>query len=217
VKFRAPPPGALVANSEFDPLPYYYRPVVGHVYRHRLRMGLGLVPNAGRRVLEIGVGSGILVPSLTAGFPEYLGTDLLLAPGLETLVSPGCHARFQVADLLDPNAVPAGAFDVVVCLSVLEHIADPEAAARSLAHALAPGGTLVTGYPMVNRFMATCFRTLGFGRIEDHHITTPAQITTALGRRMQPVARVSLPAFAPQSLSLYECTSWTNGPPRKKS
>ena len=210
MKFRVPPSSALVPNSEFDPLPYYYRPVVGQLYRHRLRMGLGLVPSGGRRVLEIGVGSGILVPSLTAGFPEYVGTDLLLAPGLDSLVAPGCHATFQVADLLDPNALPAGAFDVVVCLSVLEHIADPEAAARCLVRALAPGGTLVAGYPMVNRFMATCFRTLGFGKIEDHHVTTPAQITAALGRLLRPVGRVSLPMFAPQSLSLYECTSWTN-------
>jgi 2-polyprenyl-3-methyl-5-hydroxy-6-metoxy-1,4-benzoquinol methylase len=209
MKFRVPPSSALVPNSEFDPLPYYYRPVVGQLYRHRLRMGLGLVPSGGRRVLEIGVGSGILVPSLTAGFPEYVGTDLLLAPGLDSLVSPGCHATFLVADLLDPNALPAGAFDVVVCLSVLEHIADPEAAARCLVRALAPGGTLVAGYPMVNRFMATCFRTLGFGRIEDHHLTTPAQITAALGKHVRPAGRVSLPMFAPQSLSLYECTSWT--------
>jgi len=210
MKFRVPPSGALVPNSEFDPLPYYYRPVVGHVYRHRLRMGLRLIPTGGRRVLEIGVGSGILVPSLTAGFPEYVGTDLLLAPGLESLVTPGCRATFQVADLLDPNAVPPGVFDVVVCLSVLEHIAEAEAAARCLASALAPGGTLVAGYPMVNRFMATCFRMLGFGSIEDHHVTAPAQITTALAHRLRPVGRVSLPMFAPQSLSLYECTSWTN-------
>jgi 2-polyprenyl-3-methyl-5-hydroxy-6-metoxy-1,4-benzoquinol methylase len=201
----------LVPNTEFDPLPYYYRPVVGHVYRHRLKMGLGLVPSGGRRVLEIGVGSGILVPSLTAGFPEYTGTDLVLAEGLASLVSPACHATFQVADLLNPDAVPAGAFDVVVCLSVLEHIVDADAAARSLAQALAPGATLVAGYPMVNRFMATCFRTLGFGNIEEHHVTAPAQITAALGRLLKPVKRISLPLFAPQSLSLYECTSWTNG------
>ena len=211
MKFRVPPSGALVPNSEFDPLPYYYRPLIGPFYRHRLRMGLRLVPEGGRRLLEIGVGSGILVPSLTAGFPEYVGADLVLAAGLPSLVTPGCHASFQVADLLDPNAVPAGAFDVVVCVSVLEHIADADAAARALARALAPGGTLVAGYPMVNRFMATCFRTLGFGRIEEHHITTPAQITTALARQLRPVGRVSLPMFAPQSLSLYECTSWTNG------
>ena len=210
MKFRLPPSGVLVPNSEFDPLPYYYRPVVGHLYRRRLQMGLRLIPNGGRRVLEIGVGSGILVPSLTAGFPEYVGTDLRLAPGLESLVTPGCHASFRVADLLDPRAVSTADFDVVVCLSVLEHIADAEAAASCLARSLAPGGTLVAGYPMVNQFMATCFRTLGFGRIEEHHVTTPAQITTALGRLLRPVGRVSLPMFAPQSLSLYECTSWTS-------
>jgi SAM-dependent methyltransferase len=210
VRFQFPPSGGLVPNNEFDPLPYYYRPVIGRLYRHRLKMGLRLVPGGGRRVLEVGVGSGILVPSLTAGFPEYFGTDLVLAAGLASLVTPGCAASFRVADLLDPTALPAGAFDVVVCVSVLEHVADAEAAAGCLARALAPGGTLVAGYPMVNRFMATCFRMLGFSRIEEHHVTSPAQITAALGKLLRPVGRVSLPLFAPQSLSLYECTSWLN-------
>jgi 2-polyprenyl-3-methyl-5-hydroxy-6-metoxy-1,4-benzoquinol methylase len=183
--------------------------VIGQIYRHRLKMGLGLIPEGGRRILEVGVGSGILVPSLTAAFPEYVGADLVLAPGLPSLVTPGCHASFRVADLLDPTSMPANTFDVVVCVSVLEHIAEAERAAESLARALIPGGTLVTGYPMVNRFMASCFRMLGFGKIEDHHVTTMSQITNALGRHLTPVARTSLPMCAPQSLSLYECTSWT--------
>jgi 2-polyprenyl-3-methyl-5-hydroxy-6-metoxy-1,4-benzoquinol methylase len=209
LKFRAPPADSLVPNSEFDPLPYYYRPVVGHIYRRRLKMGLGLIPDGGRRILEVGVGSGILVPSLTAAFPEYVGTDLVLAPGLPSLVTPGCHATFRVADLLDPKGVPANSYDVVACLSVLEHIADADRAAESLARALRPGGTLVAGYPMVNRFMASCFRMLGFGKIEDHHVTAMPQITKALGRHLKPVGRTSLPMYAPQAMSLYECTSWT--------
>ena len=109
MKFQFPPPGALVPNNEFDPLPYYYRPVIGLLYRHRLKMGLHLVPGGGRRVLEVGVGSGILVPSLTAGFPEYVGTDLVLAAGLASLVTPACVASFRVANLLDPAVLPAGA------------------------------------------------------------------------------------------------------------
>jgi hypothetical protein len=51
---------------------------------------------------------------------------------------------------------------------------------------------------------------LGFGDIECHHVATPAQITAALGRRLRRVARIALPSGAPQSLSLYECTSWSN-------
>jgi SAM-dependent methyltransferase len=209
VKFRLPPRGVLVPNNEFDPLPFYYRPLVGHVYRHRMAMGLRLVPESGRRVLEIGVGSGILVPSLTAVFPEYVGTDLFLARGLETLVAPGCQARFEVADILDEGALPPGQFHVVICLSVLEHIAEIDRAVRTLTRALAPGGTLVAGYPMVNRFMAESFRLLGFGRIEDHHVTTPAQITAALRCALDPIRRISLPPAVPQALSLYECTSWS--------
>ncbi len=207
MNFRFPPRGTLVPNNEFDPLPFYYRPLIGRVYRYRMQMGLRLVPS-GRRVLEVGVGSGILVPSLTAGFAEYVGTDLVLARGLEKLVAPTCSARFQVADILDPTALPEAAFDVVVCLSVLEHIAEIDRAAATLARALAPGGTLIVGYPMVNRFMAECFRVLGFGKIEDHHVTTPAQVTAALARRLSPAQRLSLPPLAPQAAALYECTSW---------
>jgi SAM-dependent methyltransferase len=171
-------------------------------------MGLDLLPAGGRRVLEVGVGSGILVPTLTAHYPEYLGTDLVLASGLEALVSPGCQARFQTADLLAPGALPAAAFDAVVCFSVLEHIADADAAARALAGALATGGTLVTGYPMVNPVMTQAFRAIGYSGIDDDHVSTPARIASALGRVLRPVARVAFPPAAPVTLALYQCTAW---------
>jgi len=89
-------------------------PVIGRIYRIAWD-GLRLVPTGAAR-LEIGVGSGILVPSLTAGFPD-MSARICCWLAAESLVTPGCRATFQVADLLDPNAVPAGSFDVVVCLS----------------------------------------------------------------------------------------------------
>ncbi|HTA21527.1 MAG TPA: class I SAM-dependent methyltransferase, partial [Polyangia bacterium] len=143
----------LRPNDAHDPLPYYYHPWVGWLYRHRLQMGLDLLPSGGRRVLEIGVGSGVLVPTLTARYPEYTGTDLTLAPGLAAHVAPGCQATFRQADLLRDGDLPADHYDAIVCFSVLEHIRDADGAARGLARALAPGGTLVTGYPMVSRLM----------------------------------------------------------------
>src|SRR3954452_3220116 len=106
LRLQLPPEGVLKPNDDHDPLPYYYKRSVGWLYRHRLQMGLDLLPPGGRRVLEVGVGSGILVPTLTAHFPEYLGTDLVLAPGLDGLVSAGCQARFASADLLQPGALP---------------------------------------------------------------------------------------------------------------
>ena len=209
MKLALPPAGTLKPNNEFDPLPYYYRPLTGWLYRKRLQMGLDLLPERGSRVLEVGVGSGILIPTLSTHFPHYTGTDLVLAEGLHPLVAASCHAEFLSADLLNESSLPAQSFDAVICLSVLEHIADSDAAARALARALVKGGTLVAGYPMVNGFMARLFRAIGFGNIEEHHVSAPAKISKALGRVLRPVRRLALPPWSPVSLALYQCAAWT--------
>ena len=212
VRLALPKQGVLRPNDAHDPLPYYYHPWVGWLYRHRLQMGLDLLPPGGRRVLEIGVGSGVLVPTLTARYAAYVGTDLTLAPGLDALVAPGCDASFRRADLLRAGDLPADHFDAVVCFSVLEHIPDADGAARGLARALAPGGTLVTGYPMVSRLMTRAFEAIGFRGIDAHHVSPPAAIAAALARALTPVRRVAFPPLAPVSGALYQCTAWTKRP-----
>ena len=207
--FALPPRGTLQPNDAHDPLPYYYHPWVGWLYRHRLQMGLDLLPQGGNRVLEIGVGSGVLVPTLTRRYSEYTGTDLTLAPGLDALVAPGCRATFRSANLLRDEDLPADHFDAIVCFSVLEHIADSDGAARGLARALAPGGTLVTGYPMVSPLMTRAFGLIGFKGIDDHHVSPPIQISTALARVLKPIKRVAFPPTAPVRAALYQCTAWS--------
>jgi SAM-dependent methyltransferase len=208
LRFDLPPQGVLRPNDAHDPLPFYYHRWVGWLYRHRLQMGLDLLPDGGRRALEVGVGSGVLVPTLTRRYPEYTGTDLTLAPGLDALVAPGCRATFRAVDLLRDADLPAAGFDAIVCFSVLEHIADAEGAARGLARALAPGGTLVTGYPMVSRLMTRAFELIGYPGIDDHHVSPPARIAAALGRVLQPVARAAFPPGAPVPAALYQCSAW---------
>jgi len=209
MRFDLPPRGTLTPNDDVDPLPYYYNPWVGWLYRHRLQMGLDLLPAGGRRILEIGVGSGILVPTLTKHYPEYTGTDLTLARGLEALVAPGCRAEFRRADLLADGDLPAGHYDAIVCFSVLEHIRDADGAARGLARALAPGGTLVTGYPMVSPLMTRAFALIGYDRIDDHHVSPPARIAAALDTVLTPLRRAAFPRGAPVRAALYQCSAWT--------
>ncbi|HEY4186904.1 MAG TPA: class I SAM-dependent methyltransferase [Polyangia bacterium] len=204
-----PAKGVLTPNDAHDPLPYYHHPWVGWLYRHRLQMGLDMLPAGGRRILEIGVGSGVLVPTLTRRYPEYTGTDLTLARGLDSLVAPGCRATFRSADLLRDDDLPADHYDAIVCFSVLEHIADSDGAARGLARALAPGGVLVTGYPMVNRLMSRAFEAIGFQGIDDHHVSAPDQIASALRRVLRPVDRAAFPPGAPVGAALYQCAAWT--------
>jgi SAM-dependent methyltransferase len=209
MRFELPPRGTLTPNDDVDPLPYYYSPWVGWLYRHRLQMGLDLLPAGGNRILEIGVGSGVLVPTLTKHYPEYTGTDLTLARGLDALVAPGCRAEFRRADLLRDGDLPADHYDAIVCFSVLEHIADAAGAARTLARTLRPGGTLVTGYPMVSPLMTRAFAAIGFANIDDHHVSPPARIAAALAAAISPVRRVAFPPAAPIRAALYQCSAWT--------
>lgn len=210
VTFEVPPPGTLRPNDAHDPLPYYYHRWLGWLYRHRLQMGLDMLPPGGTRVLEIGVGSGILVPTLTKRFAEYTGTDLTLAAGLPALVAPGCKATFRSADLLRDADLPEGGFDAIVCFSVLEHIADSDGAARGLARALAPGGTLITGYPMVSAMMTRAFSLIGFSGIDDHHVSPPEKIAGALSRVLTLQRRAAFPPAFPVRAALYQCTAWSH-------
>ncbi|HZL21078.1 MAG TPA: class I SAM-dependent methyltransferase, partial [Polyangia bacterium] len=159
--------------------------------------------------LEIGVGSGVLVPTLTRHYPEYTGTDLTLARGLEALVAPGCRAEFRRADLLRDGDLPPDHYDAIVCFSVLEHIDDAAGAARTLARTLVPGGTLIAGYPMVSPLMTRAFAALGFANIDDHHVSAPARIASALAGSLTPVRRVAFPPAAPLRAALYQCSAWT--------
>lgn len=61
---------------------------------------------------------------------------------------------------------------------------------------------------MVNGMMAGLFRAIGFGNIEDHHVTAPATIDKALRRVLRRGRRSAMPAFAPVSLALYQCAAW---------
>ena len=208
IRFTLPPRDMISPNNEKDPLPFYYKLSTRWIYRHRLQMGLNLLPANGKRLLEVGVGSGILIPTLTAHYQSYLGTDLVLAKGLQRLVAPGCSANFATADLLDATTLPANSFDAIVCFSVLEHIRDSDGAARSLAHALASGGTLITGYPMVNDLMTKAFDVIGYKGIDEDHVAPPSQISAALARVLTPVARVAFPPLATVTTALYQCTAW---------
>jgi ubiquinone/menaquinone biosynthesis C-methylase UbiE len=70
--------------------------------------------------------------------------------------SAGIEGQFIQANL---EALPLedGAFDLVLCTQVLEHLLDPDAGLRELARVLAPGGTLIVSTdharPVVSRVL----------------------------------------------------------------
>src|SRR5437868_5642361 len=76
-RLRMPARGHIRRVDESDPLPWYYRPLVGWLYRERLQMALDLLgPGPFGRILEAGYGSGILLPTLAARTQELFAMDL---------------------------------------------------------------------------------------------------------------------------------------------
>ena len=119
-----------------------------------------------RRVLEIGVGSGLLLAHVAPDCVEYWGTDFS-APTIQTLQAAVAgqswgdrvRLRVQPADVAD--GLPAGHFDVVVLNSVIQYFPSAGYLLDVLAVAmrlLAPGGAVVIG-DVRNLSLLTAFTT----------------------------------------------------------
>ncbi|MFF7638569.1 amino acid adenylation domain-containing protein, partial [Kitasatospora sp. NPDC008050] len=107
----------------------------------------------GSRILELGVGAGLLMGHLAPGVDEYWGTDLsgavierLTAQVAQAGLADRIRLRAQPADVVE--GLPAGYFDTVLINSVVQYFPDGEYLARVVDQALgllAPGGRLVVG------------------------------------------------------------------------
>ncbi|PYP70255.1 MAG: hypothetical protein DMD41_15275 [Gemmatimonadetes bacterium] len=98
---------------------------------------------AGLRVLEAGCGAGRFTELLVRAGALVHAIDLSAA--VETnRRNIGDRATYSVAQAdLRAAPFPAGAFDAVVCLGVLQHTPSPEQSIAALWRMLAPGGLLV--------------------------------------------------------------------------
>ncbi|WP_172826157.1 non-ribosomal peptide synthase/polyketide synthase [Mycobacterium colombiense] len=106
-----------------------------------------------QRVLELGVGSGLLLSQIAPNCAEYWGTDFS-APTIQTLQAAvaaqpwGDRVRLQVQPADVAEGLPEGHFDVVVLNSVVQYfpsagyLRDVMSVAMRL---LAPGGALFIG------------------------------------------------------------------------
>ena len=129
------------------------------VYR-RLR------PFIGQRALEVGCGLGNFTPFL-------LDRELVVATDLSAEYCAAVAARFPDAPHLvvlphditaDPAPLIEYGFDTVICLNVLEHIADDLAALQNIHRVLVPGGVLVLLVPAVPALYGTLDAAIGHWR-----------------------------------------------------
>lgn len=102
------------------------------------------VPLAGRRVLDVGCGGGILADAMARQGAQVLGIDLatksLKVAQLHALEAETPNVQYREVSAEALAAEQPGQFDVVTCMEMLEHVPDPASIVRACATLVKPGG-----------------------------------------------------------------------------
>ena len=98
---------------------------------------------AGKKVLDVGCGGGILAESMAARGAAVTGIDLsdkALSVARLHLLETGQKADYRKVSAEELAYNQPGAFDIVTCLEMLEHVPDPASTVRACAQLVRPGG-----------------------------------------------------------------------------
>ena len=131
-------------SSEFKPLHEINPLRANYIDQHS--------PVAGKRLVDVGCGGGILAESMAQRGAIVTGIDMGEAPlsvaKLHQLES-GVKVNYLQSTAEQLAAEEAGNFDIVCCLEMLEHVPDPASVVAACAELAQPGGALY--FSTINR------------------------------------------------------------------
>lgn len=155
-------------------------------------------PGAGRRLLDVGCGTGTFLAAARVGGFAPSGIDFD-ADDIDI-----ARRRHGLRDVRTSSwseyvaATPAGSFDVVTLFEVIEHVEDPGALLRGMARLLRPGGLLGISTPNRERGVDP----LGDGDLPPNHLTrwSAAALAAIVERSGFAVERVEVKPLALEDL-----------------
>ncbi|MEH6550992.1 MAG: bifunctional 2-polyprenyl-6-hydroxyphenol methylase/3-demethylubiquinol 3-O-methyltransferase UbiG [Pseudomonadales bacterium] len=109
-------------------------------------------PVAGKKLLDVGCGGGILCEGMAQRGAEVTGIDMGEAPlnvGKLHLHESGLDIDYQKSTAEDWAETHAGQYDIVTCLEMLEHVPDPSSVIDACARLVRPGGQVF--FSTINR------------------------------------------------------------------
>ncbi|HRE14479.1 MAG TPA: bifunctional 2-polyprenyl-6-hydroxyphenol methylase/3-demethylubiquinol 3-O-methyltransferase UbiG [Usitatibacteraceae bacterium] len=107
---------------------------------------------AGKRVIDVGCGGGILAEAMAVAGAQVTGIDLADKPlKVATLhrLETGVALDYRLQSAEDAAAAEPGAYDVVTCMEMLEHVPDPASTVKACAGLAKPGGWIF--FATINR------------------------------------------------------------------
>lgn len=137
-KFDAAAPRWWDPDGEFRPLHDLNPARLDYI---EARAGL-----AGRRVLDVGCGGGLLAEGMARRGASVTAIDLapeaLAVARLHALES-GVEVEYRQVAVESLAAATPASFDLVTCLEMLEHVPDPAAILANLGTLVRPGGQVI--------------------------------------------------------------------------
>jgi 2-polyprenyl-6-hydroxyphenyl methylase/3-demethylubiquinone-9 3-methyltransferase len=109
-------------------------------------------PLPGKRVLDVGCGGGLLTEEMSSLGAQVTGIDKGEAPLAVArlhLLESGRQVAYHPASAEEWAVEHAGAYDVVTCLELLEHVPDPASTVEACSRLVAPGGAVF--FSTINR------------------------------------------------------------------
>ena len=108
------------------------------------------VPN----IIDLGAGCGILIPSLSKYGEVYATDKCLKYINKAKLITSKCNIRNYSLCVADIKNIPfKKVFDIVFCLSVLEHVELLDNSIKQIYKIMNKGGVLIVGIPYTSKFV----------------------------------------------------------------